>query len=151
MKLKDNEKTGKQEFSTKENPEPSLKELSSHKKKDIKSIEEDLYKNVLNQFEEKRIYLMQDLSLIKLSQIVGTNTSYLSGVINKYFGMNFRKLVNTYRIGYATKLLRKKDNETTKRLDEIIRLSGYTSRSVFYDAFYRVVGRTPQQYIREEE
>ena len=148
MKLKDYEKTEKQMFSTIEKPETSLKGLNSHRKKEF---EEDLYQNVLFQLEERKIYLMPDLSLIKFSQIVGTNTSYLSGVINKYFGMNFRKLVNTYRIGYATNLLKKKDNETTKRLDEIIRLSGYTSRSVFYDAFYRVVGRTPQQYIREEE
>ena len=65
--------------------------------------------------------------------------------------MNFRKLINTYRIGHATQLLKERENETTKTLDEIIRQSGYTSRSVFYDAFYRVVGKTPQQYKREEE
>ena len=144
MKLKDYEKTEKQMFSTIEKPETSLKGLNSHRKKDF---EEDLYQNVLYQLEERKIYLMPDLSLIKFSQIVGTNTSYLSKVVNQYIGMNFRKLINTYRIGHATQLLK----ERTKTLDEIIRQSGYTSRSVFYDAFYRVVGKTPQQYMREEE
>ena len=143
MKLKDYEKTEKQMFSTIEKPETSLKGLNSHRKKDF---EEDLYQNVLYQLEERKIYLMPDLSLIKFSQIVGTNTSYLSKVVNQYIGMNFRKLINTYRIGHATQLLK----ERTKTLDEIIRQSGYTSRSVFYDAFYRVVGKTPQQYMREE-
>jgi AraC-like DNA-binding protein len=47
--------------------------------------------------------------------------------------------------------LKERKNEATKTLDEIIRQSGYTSRSVFYDAFYRVAGKTPQQYMREEE
>ena len=148
MKLKDYEKTEKQMFSTIEKPETSLRGLNSHRKKDF---EEDLYQNVLYQLEERKIYLMPDLSLIKFSQIVGTNTSYLSKVVNHRFGINFRKLINTYRIGYATQLLKERKNETTKTLDEIIRQSGYTSRSVFYDAFYRVAGKTPQQYMREEE
>jgi AraC-like DNA-binding protein len=65
--------------------------------------------------------------------------------------MNFRKLVNTYRIGYAKRLLRERKDEEAMRLEEIIQLSGYSARSVFYDAFYRVVGMTPQQYMKEEE
>ena len=148
MKEKDNGYNGEQVFSTTEKPKTSLKELNNHKKKDM---EEVLYKNVLYQFEERKIYLMPDISLIKLSQIVGTNTSYLSSVVNQYFRMNFRKLVNTYRIGYAKRLLRERKDEEAMRLEEIIQLSGYSARSVFYDAFYRVVGMTPQQYMKEEE
>ena len=151
MELKDNEKAVKQVFSMASKPDPSLKGLKSHKRKGIKNTEEVLYKNVLYQFDEREVYLMKNLSLIRLSQIVGTNTSYLSRVINQYFGMNFRKLVNTYRIGYAKRLLRERRGEETIKLGEIIHNCGYSSRSVFYDAFYRVTGMTPQQYMREEE
>ena len=129
MKLKDYEKTEKQMFSTIEKPETSLKGLNSHRKKDF---EEDLYQNVLYQLEERKIYLMPDLSLIKFSQIVGTNTTYLSKVVNHRFGCNFRTLVNKYRVAYAIKL--KQNIGEGCSIDEISRPSGFFSRSVFYDA-----------------
>lgn len=148
MERKDNRKTEKHVFSTIDRPKTSLKELNGHR---IKDVEEDLYKNVLYQLKERRIYLMPDLSLIKLSQIVGTNTSYLSSVVNRHFGMNFRRLVNTYRVRHATRLLEERGVEETTKLDTIIQLSGFSSRSVFYEAFIKITGKTPQQYIREKK
>jgi AraC-like DNA-binding protein len=145
MKLKDYEKIEKQMFSTIEKPETSLKGLNSHRKKDF---EEDLYQNVLYQLEERKIYLMPDLSLIKFSQIVGTNTSYLSKVVNHRFGCNFRTLVNKYRVAYAIKLMQNIGEGCS--IDEISRRSGFFSRSVFYDAFLKVMGKSPSRCLEEK-
>ena len=133
-------------FSTIEKPETSLKGLNSHRKKDF---EEDLYQNVLYQLEERKIYLMPDLSLIKFSQIVGTNTSYLSKVVNHRFGCNFRTLVNKYRVAYAIGLMR--DLGEGCSIDEVLRQSGFASRSVSYDAFLRVMGKPPSRCLEEKK
>ena len=145
MELKDYEKTEKQMFSTIEKPETSLKGLNSHRKKDF---EEDLYQNVLYQLEERKIYLMPDLSLIKFSQIVGTNTTYLSKVVNHRFGSNFRTLVNRYRVAYAIELMQNIGEGCS--IDEVLRRSGFVSRSVFYDAFLKAMGKPPSKYLEEK-
>ncbi len=132
-------------FSTIEKPETSLKGLNSHRKKDF---EEDLYQNVLYQLEERKIYLMPDLSLIKFSQIVGTNTSYLSKVVNHRFGSNFRTLLNKYRVAYAIELMQNFGEGWN--INEVSRQSGFVSRSVFYDAFLKVMGKPPSRYFEEK-
>ena len=39
------------------------------------------------------------------SALLETNQTYLSNVVNKYFGCNLKELVNTYRVEYAKELL----------------------------------------------
>ena len=112
------------------------------------SLEDRLYDSILYQLEVKKVFLSPDLSLIRLSQIVGTNTTYLSNVVNRRFGMNFRMLVNKYRIAHATRLMH--ESEGKYELETVIRQSGFASRSVFYDAFLRVNGVSPNRYLEQE-
>jgi len=79
---------------------------------------------------------------VKFSSIVGTNTTYLSNVVNHYFKCNFKTLVNRCRVEYAKLLLRKEK----RTADELIKLCGFTSRSVFYSAFTKEVGVVPSRY-----
>ena len=45
-----------------------------------------LYDNMCFLLDQRKIYLDKDISLVRLSQMLYTNTTYLSRVINKYFG-----------------------------------------------------------------
>ena len=74
--------------------------------------------------------------------IVGTNTTYLSNVVNHYFKCNFKHLLNKCRVKYA-KLLLDKGKYTP---EELVKLCGFTSRSVFYSAFTKEVGMVPSRY-----
>ena len=56
--------------------------------------------------EIRQVFLDATLSLKKLSELVDTNQTYLSNVVNKYFGCNLKELLNTYRVEYAKELLR---------------------------------------------
>jgi AraC-like DNA-binding protein len=103
-----------------------------------------LYDKVLNCVEEKQLYLQPSLSLIQLSAIIGTNTTYLSNTINDSFGGNFHALVNHYRVKHAKKLLR----EGRTPLSDIPLRSGFASKSAFYAAFQREEGVTPLRYQR---
>ena len=46
----------------------------------------------------EEIYIDNGLTLVTLADKLGTNTSYLSAIINSHFNCNFRTLINKYRI-----------------------------------------------------
>ena len=95
--------------------------------------------------EIRKVYLDSKLSLEKFSSIVGTNTTYLSNAVNNYFGCNFKRLINSYRVARAKELLDGKDCPVS----ELFSRCGFASKSVFYVAFRKVVGMTPLQYISQ--
>lgn len=104
---------------------------------------EEIYNKILLLFDEKKVYLDPALSLIGLSEIVGTNTTYLSNTINQHCGCNLRTLINKYRIDYAKQLLAI-DRHCIKGL---YKKSGFASRSAFYAAFQRIEGSSPLEYL----
>ena len=86
-----------------------------------------LYDNMCFLLDQRKIYLDKDISLVRLSQMLYTNTTYLSRVINKYFGCNLKALLNRYRVKQPAQC-------------------GFSSRSAFYNAFVRFEHMTPTDY-----
>ena len=66
----------------------------------------EIYKYVLYYLEVRQVFLDPEISLKKLSGMIETNQTYLSNVINRYFGCNLKYLLNKYRVEYAQELLR---------------------------------------------
>ena len=85
------------------------------------------------------------VNVIHIFLYPGTNTTYLSNAVNNYFGCNFKRLINSYRVVRAKELLDGKDCPVS----ELFSRCGFTSKSVFYVAFRKVVGMTPLQYISQ--
>ena len=108
----------------------------------FRKCDSDLYTSIIYNLEVKRIYLDPTLTLSKFSHTIGTNTTYLSNAINKYFKCNLKNLINRYRVEHAKYLL---DHEH-EPVKDLPRKCGFTSRSVFYVAFKRTIGVTPLQY-----
>nr|WP_288563244.1 helix-turn-helix domain-containing protein [uncultured Phocaeicola sp.] len=77
----------------------------------------------------------------------GTNTTYLSNVVNHYFKCNYKHLLNKYRILHAKHLI---DNNECA-ITELDKRCGFTSRSVFYDAFGKIMGIPPAHYRKRRE
>lgn len=102
----------------------------------------DIYENILYVLDDKKIYLDAHLNLAKLSQVLFTNTSYLSKVINFYFKCNLKTLLNRYRINYAKELLRKDECD----LRNLPTKCGFVSRSTFYSAFTKFEHITPSNF-----
>ena len=75
------------------------------KEANIRKVDCRIYKAILYQLEIRQIFLDTSLSLKKLSDLLETNQTYLSNVVNKYFGCNLKELVNGYRVEYAKELL----------------------------------------------
>lgn len=115
----------------------------AQKRKDGREIDCEIYKNLLYQLEIRKVFLDSKLSLKKLSSMIKTNQTYLSNVVNRYFGCNLNELVNTYRIEYAKELLRAESCS----LEEIPAQCGFASKSPFYVSFRKIVGMTPMKYM----
>ena len=119
--------------------------VSSEEGNSRRKVDYEIYKSIVYNLEVRKVFLDPKLSLVKFSSIVGTNTTYLSNAVNNYFGCNFKRLINSYRVVRAKELLDGKDCP----VNELFSRCGFASKSVFYVAFRKVVGMTPLQYISQ--
>lgn len=94
---------------------------------------------------KKKKYRDKDYSAKRLAEDLGTNTRYVSAVVNVCFDMNYTSLVNKYRIDYAKKVLVDKRCRGL-RMEEISDMCGFSNRQSFYAAFYKFTGTTPRRY-----
>ena len=87
-----------------------------------------------------------DFSLNMLSKMIGSNSRYVSQVINETYGKNFNALLGETRVKQAC--LRLRDDATYGHMTiEAIALDlGFKSRSNFVTVFKRVTGLTPSEY-----
>lgn len=96
-------------------------------------------------FENKKFYLKKELTLAKTARILKTNTSYLSGLINKYYDCNFNQFVNNYRIQNACELLNNR-NMDIYSIEGIAEMAGFKSKSVFNQVFRESTGVHPSDF-----
>ena len=106
---------------------------------------DELYEKILNIVVIQKRYRDKDFSAKELAKELGTNTRYISAVINSRFNTNFSCLINEFRIKEAL------HHMTDKRyldltIEEIGTLVGFANRQSFYASFYRIMGETPNGY-----
>lgn len=105
----------------------------------------ELKTRLIQLFENDKIYKQADLRITTISEMLGTNRTYISKLINDEFGMNFNEFVNQYRIGESKKLLTGKDRSLFT-LEYIAEESGFGSVNSFTRAFKKAEGTTPGRY-----
>ena len=109
---------------------------------------DELYDRILNIVIIEKRYRNKDFTAKELAAELGTNTRYISAVINSRFNTNFSCLINEYRIKEAQhKLVDKRYQEMT--IEDIGTSVGFANRQSFYASFYRVVGETPNNYRKK--
>ena len=104
-----------------------------------------MQEKIMNIIVMQKKYRDKDYSAKKLAEDLGTNTRYISAVVNVRFHMNYTSFVNKYRIDEAMTLLVDKRYQSL-RMEEISDMVGFSNRQSFYAAFYRFTGITPRQY-----
>ncbi len=108
----------------------------------------NLKAKIVNRIEKKKKYREKKYSAKNLAKDLGTNSRYISAVLNISFGMNYATFVNRYRIEESKLLLVDKDNEDLT-MEEISDMVGFSNRQTFYASFYKFEGVTPRQYKLE--
>lgn len=105
-----------------------------------------LYNNFKEWLEKEKQYLRSDLHLNTVSRELGTNRSYLSKSINAQ-GTRFTELVNRYRVQEVLSIFEdEEDIRNSFTLQEIASEAGFHTKSVFFDAFRKETGMTPNQF-----
>lgn len=109
---------------------------------------DELFDKILNIIIIEKRYRDKDFSAKELARMLGTNTRYISAVINSRFNTNFSSLINEYRIKEALHRLTDK-RYTDLTIEEIGTIVGFANRQSFYASFYRIMGETPNGYRKK--
>ena len=99
----------------------------------------DLIRKMEELFEKEMIFRNSDLKIWDLCNMLGTNRTYVSRVINRKYGRNFCNHVNYYRVEYAKKLISENRNFTN---EEVAESSGFGSVNTLYRAFSSFENKT---------
>lgn len=87
-----------------------------------------------------------NFSLSRLADLVGSNRSYVSQVINDSFQKTFNDYVTPYRIHLACKRLTDRVNYGNFTMKAIAESVGFKSYTAFVNAFKKITGITPSIY-----
>ena len=90
-------------------------------------------------------YKDKEYSAKQLAMDLGTNTRYVSAVINVKFHTNYSCFVNKSRIDEAMSLMvdRRYQKLTMEQISDMV---GFSNRQSFYASFYRIMNMSPREY-----
>ncbi len=100
--------------------------------------------------EECEPFLKHDFCIHKLAESLQLSPTNTSRVINQVCGKTFRDFINGYRVKKACMHL-KGDKMKLLTIEAIAFESGFHSRTACYNAFKKVMGVSPGEYIHKEE
>lgn len=106
---------------------------------------DDLKEKILNVIVMQKKYKDKDYSAKRLAEDLGTNTRYISAVVNVRFHMNYTSFINKYRIEEAMSILvdRRYQDLSIEAVSDMV---GFANRQSFYASFYKFMGITPKAY-----
>lgn len=109
------------------------------------AVMDELKERILDVVVMQKKYKDKNFSARQLAEQLGTNTRYVSAVVNVRFHMNYTTFINKYRIEEAMSILTDKRYESL-RMEEVSDMVGFSNRQSFYASFYKFTGITPKEY-----
>lgn len=107
-----------------------------------------LLNSITSVLENVEVIARSDFNLNMLADMVGTNTKYVSWVINDTYGKNFKTLLNEYRIREACRRMADREHYANVTIQTIYEELGYSSAAGFINAFRNVNGMTPSAFLK---
>ncbi|MBP2833177.1 AraC family transcriptional regulator [Aquimarina sp. U1-2] len=132
----------------------TLKNVTSNEENEALNIPEESIKDIRNKllvFEKELGFLECDLSIGILAKKLGTNTKYLSKIINTYQQKTYNHYVNNLRIDYAIRRLKEDAKFRKYTIKAIAKEVGFKTTDAFSKAFYKKNGIHPSYFIRTFE
>ena len=106
---------------------------------------DEMKEKILDIIVMKKKYKDKDYSAKQLAEDLGTNTGYISAVVNVRFHMNYTSFVNKFRIEEAMTILTDKRYKDLN-MEEVSDMVGFANRQSFYASFYKIMNMTPRDY-----
>jgi len=110
-------------------------------------LQHELKEQILEIMNDPSIICHSDFTINTLAEIVKSNRTYISQIINQEFHKNFNSFINEYRIKEALKMLQAEEYQKYT-VEGISKMVGFESRSTFNIAFKEMTGVTPTFYIQ---
>ncbi len=95
--------------------------------------------------EEEKVFLQPNLSLDDIAQLMNSNRTYVSRIVNDRFGCNFHEFINGKRIEYAKTLLSQNPALSQEQAAE---QSGFLYASTFSRVFKKHAGVSFSEWRR---
>lgn len=106
---------------------------------------DEMKERILSIIVMQKKYKDKNYSAKKLAEDLGTNTRYISAVVNVKFHMNYTSFINKFRIEEAMTILVDRRYQGL-RIEEVSDMVGFANRQSFYASFFRLVNMTPREY-----
>ena len=106
---------------------------------------DEMKEKILNIIVMQKKYKDKNYSAKRLAEDLGSNTRYVSAVVNVRFHMNYASFINKYRIEEAMSILVDKRYQDL-RMEEVSDMVGFANRQSFYASFYKLMNMTPRDY-----
>lgn len=102
-----------------------------------------LMQHIREQIEEHQLYRKTDLKVTDIADRLGLHRNQISYCINSQTGGSFSKLINSYRLEYAKRLL---SEHPEMKVSAIGMLLGFANETTFFKIFRSVEGVTPNTW-----
>lgn len=120
-----------------ENEKYAMSSLTDDKKN-------ELFEKLENLMVKDRIYHDKNITREKMADMIGTNRTYLSKVINDNTGKSFNQYIASFRIKETLQIL--SDPNMDIPMKALYEEVGFSSINTFYKIFKEEVGMTPSKY-----
>jgi len=97
-------------------------------------------------FKIEKIFTDPELNINSVSEKLEISSHQLSEIINKKLHVNFRSLINNYRIEEARALLINQPDDTILKTAYAV---GFNSKTAFNNAFLNITAMTPSEYRKK--
>lgn len=108
----------------------------------------ELLAKINDVMEDIAVISRNDFSLKMLADLIGSNTTYVSHVINDTYGANFKTFLNNFRIRESCKRLSDTEHYGNMTIQSVYEELGFTSAAGFIKAFKKNMGMTPSEFMR---
>ncbi len=102
----------------------------------------------LDEFEQSDLYLKNNISLFKLTAYCGSNTKYISHVLNFCKEKDYNNYINDLRIQYIINKLQSERNYRKFKIAVLAKEAGFSSPNKFSFVFKNAKGILPSTYIK---
>lgn len=104
----------------------------------------ELFARFIKLVDEHKVYHEKNLTRDRLAEMLDTNRTYLSRVVNEKTGMSILAYLNSRRIDEALEILSDAQNDIP--LKAFVSDIGFSSITTFYKLFQEKVGMPPAKY-----
>lgn len=96
--------------------------------------------------DDPEIFCQQDFTMARLAEMVNSNTTYISKIINQTYNKSFPLLLSDCRVKEACSRLADQEHYGHLTIEAISESVGFKSRTTFLTAFKRSIGLSPSEY-----